>query len=132
MIINAKDKPISLASSNLPNMGLAVRRWFQKLKFGVIKKTQLNGYTQEVVTELDSFGVRVPFTPEQLKILKEGERSWNWSTLYCNVDLILNTDDRVIIKGVKYRVMGKTDYTEYGYLQYDVIEDYNEDPVGFS
>ena len=119
---------MGLAASALPDVGSVITGWFQRMTFGKISKSQVNGYTQEIVTEICSAGVRQPYSPQELKILKEGERSWDWSKLHCAVDVQLRLDDRVLISGVKFRVMKKTDYTEYGYLEYDIIEDYDDSP----
>lgn len=124
MIQNANKKTVSQSTPGIPYVGDAITSFFQRIVFGIIQKTQVDGFTQEIIEEVENYGVRQPFSPEQLKILKEGERSWNWSNLHCATDLILNTDDRILIHGVRYRVMSKTDYTEYGYLEYSIVEDY--------
>ena len=98
------------------------------MKVLLIRKEQIDGYTDEsekkcVITE----GVRVPFSPAQLAIKPEGERTWRLSKLYCLPNLWVKLDDIIEIREVKYRVIAVTDYSEYGYLEYDLHEDYRHE-----
>jgi hypothetical protein len=67
-----------------------------------------------------------PFTAQRLSILPEGQRAWRWFTVYALKNLDLAPDDVVKIRGLKYRIMEKTDWHEYGYFKYDAIEDYTD------
>jgi len=124
MIQNGKDIKLGIASASLPNVSGAMINWFRPMTFGIICKTQIDGFTQEIVTNYCTKGVRQPFTAEQLAIKPEGERSWKWEQLHCLPDLKLKTDSIVLIDCRRYRVMALLDYAEYGYLEYHIIEDY--------
>lgn len=125
-IINGKDTPLDKAAVALPNVGGAVAGWMQKMTFGVVCKSQVDGFTQEIITPVETKGVKQPFTAEQLSLLPEGERSWKWFMIHCLPDVKLATDDRIVLDDVKYRVMAKEDWSEYGFLQYNIIEDFND------
>lgn len=128
MISNAKDKTISQlnAQSALPQMGEVLLSWFQNMTFDLVTKA-LDEYDLKETTEsINTRGVRQPFTAQQLSIKPEGQRAWKWETLHCLPDVKLNPDDIVIFNTVKYRVMSKLDYTEYGYLEYHIVQDYIE------
>jgi hypothetical protein len=57
----------------------------------------------------------------------EGQRKWNSETVYADNSLDLKVDDIIIfgcISGQRFRVISKTDYNQYGYVEYSVLSDY--------
>ena len=88
-----------------------------------INKQQVNGYTQEIEIPIQTSAVVIPMSTE-MSIKMEGERTWRWSTMYCLADLIFATDDVIIYRHSRYRIMHKMDYAQYGYVSYEMIEDY--------
>jgi hypothetical protein len=120
-IINAKDKPIG-AGGNLPQMGEVIISWFQPLTFGLVVKAQADYDTVETVQDIETQGVRQPMGAQQLRIKPEGQRSWRWETLHCLPHVQLSNDDIVIFNGVKYRVMSRLDWAEYGYMEYHIAQ----------
>ncbi len=124
MITNGKDKPFGTAAIGLPNMSEALSGWMQPMKFGVICSQSIDGLVQEIVQWVNTKGVRQPFSAQKLMIKPEGQRAWRWETLHCLPDVLLKPNDDVLFEGVKYRVMQKYDYKEYGYLQYDITQDF--------
>lgn len=127
-IDNACKRDIADAN-DLPDVSAAAATFFQPMKVQVLVKSQVGGYTQEIPSPqfVETLGVRQPFSPEQLQQKPEGERSWIWSKLHVVPGLSLKTDDLIYIRGVKYRVMSRSDYAEYGYLEYDLVEDVREE-----
>lgn len=123
-IFNAANVPLNQLNTNLPNMSTTLEGWFQNIIVGLITKTTVNNRTVETSTDYNTRGVVQPFTPEQLEIKSEGERSWKWFMLHCQPSLALRTDDIITIRGVRYRVMGKLAFDAYGYLQYELVDDY--------
>jgi hypothetical protein len=123
-IFNASDIPLDQVQPNLPSMSATLTGWFQNIVVGLLVKTLVNNRTVETTTDYETRGVMQPFTPEQLEIKAEGERSWKWFMLHCQPSLQLKTDDVVTIRGVRYRVMGKLAFDAYGYLQYELVDDY--------
>ena len=126
-IDNANRRSID-ETPDLPDVSTGVQMFFQKMTIFLIHKEQIDGYTDEskkkvVVTE----GVRVPFSPQQLALKPEGERGWRFSKLYCVPNLRLKLDDIVESREVKYRVMASEDFSEYGYVSYDLVEDYRHE-----
>lgn len=124
MITNAKDIPLSLGASALPDVRDAVMALFQPIRVGIVVVERVNGFpSARISVSVNTLGVKQPM-PEQLVVKKEGERSWRWFTIHCSPDLILRTDDIFVLNRVQYRVMSREDWAEYGYLKYEVIEDY--------
>ena len=123
-IFNAADVPLSDLNLNLPSMATTLLGWFQAITVGLITKTTVNNRTIETSVNYDTRGVVQPFSPEQLEIKSEGERSWKWFMLHCQPSLVLQTDDIITIRNVRYRVMGKLGFDAYGYIQYELVDDY--------
>ena len=129
MIINGKDIPLNLASVQLPDMSAALGDLMQPMSFVRIDKTNLDGLVQEIQFPIVTRGVRGPWSPQKLAILPEGQRAWRWETITALADLILKPDDRILWDGIYFRIMAKTDYKEYGYVQYDIAQDYERSPL---
>ena len=54
----------------------------------------------------------------------EGQRAWKWFSVHADPSLSLTPDEVITYQSTQYRVKGKTDYTGYGYIYYELIEDY--------
>lgn len=53
-----------------------------------------------------------------------GERDWQWESIHAFPTLQLQPDDIITFDDVDYRVMNKSDYKEYGYVVYEIVQDY--------
>lgn len=126
MIKNGSDILLNTNPGTLPNVSGALLNWFQKLTIGIVTKTIQNFILVETVEEKTFQGVWQPMSARKLMMKPEGQRQWKWFTLHCDVSLILQNDDIVTHNGSKFRVMGQTDYSEYGYLEYELSDDYIE------
>lgn len=124
MILNGKNTPLNQSGSNLPQVTAAITGWFKPMTFGVTVKTNVDFLTVDEITDVSCQGVWQPFTDQQLAIKPEGERSWKWFMIHSDPSLVLTTDDQIQYQGVNYDVMGKKDYKEYGYVQYEVVNKY--------
>lgn len=109
---------------SVPNMSETLFDWFQTMVFTIIEKKVVFFQNEEVPTNYNFLGVWQPFTSSQLMLKPEGQRSWDWFTLHSTPNLPMKNDDVVGYNLRQYRVMKKTDYTEYGYIEYQLIEDY--------
>ena len=124
---NAKDRKLSESATGLPDVSQSVEMFLQRMVVKVIRKKQVDGYTKEYTECIITQAVKQPFSPEQLEVKAEGERSWKWYTLHSLTDLRLKTDDIVILHEVEYRVMEKLDFREYGYYEYHIVEGFQKD-----
>lgn len=114
----------NIAFSTLPYVGDTLLDYFQPMTFEIVTKTVLGFQLVETKSVTSFSGVLQPFTSQQLLIKPEGQRAWIWYMLHCDPSLALNPDDVIIYQGVQFRVMQKRDYTGYGYIEYDVVNDY--------
>lgn len=126
-IINGKDLSLQEATPFLPNMANGVAMFLQVMKVFVVTKKQVMGYTEEETECVITKAVRVPLNPKQLEIKPEGQRAWSWSQLHTLTDLKIRVDDIVIIRDIRYRVMAINNYAEYGFYDYHLVEDYNNE-----
>lgn len=108
----------------LPNMSETIMGWFQNIAFTVITKTVVNFQLVEIEVQTSFMGVVESQTAEQLVLKPEGQRSWNWINVWALPSLVMKNDDIFLYKGIRYRVMNKHSWNEYGYLQYEAVEDY--------
>jgi len=123
-IVNANTVPLSSNPGTLPNMGETIMGWFQNLTFSVITKTIVNMVVQETYTPVSFLGVIEALSPQLLAIKPEGQRQWTWYTVWALPNLVLKPDDIFTYLTVTYRVMKRNDFTQYGYVQYEIVENY--------
>lgn len=121
-ISNASDFP--LAPGTLPNMGETISGWFQPLSFSQVTKTIVNGEVVETSETISFQGVRQPMSAQQLLMKPEGERNWRWETIHALPGCPLKPDDVITYQDLTYRVISREIYPEYGYIKYDICQDY--------
>lgn len=129
-IFNASSVKLNENSGTLPNVQGAILDWFRQLTFTMIKKDVVDFKLKETTISQNFLGMIQPFTAQQLAMKPEGQREWIWSTIHALPSLILKIDDRMVISNVPYRVMYKRDWKDYGYVEYQVIEDYERGAIG--
>ena len=108
----------------MPNMRSTLLGWFKPMTLTRITTTVKDGQAEPVERELKTSGILLAGDAEKLVPLAEGDRSRESSVLYCFDNIVLETNDRVIIKGVKSRVMTKKNWSDYGYQRFDLLKDY--------
>lgn len=123
-IFNAGDQPLNFNSGTVPDVSGAMLNWFQPLTFTTIVKTVINFQVVETPTDVTYLGVWQPFTEKQIMYKPEGQRAWSWYWLHAEPGLILKPDDVVTYLGVQFRVRSQKDYRLYGYVEYQLTEDY--------
>jgi hypothetical protein len=127
-IINARDKKVSELNSGLPDVIAAIATLLQDVSAVYVQKQQIDGYTQEVPICVQTKACIQPMGDEQLKILPEGQRSWKYFYVWSLKNFDLATDEIFWIKSKGYRILDKTNWNDYGYIQYSCIEDYTDAP----
>lgn len=112
---------------NIPNVQDVVRGWLNNMNAERITTTIVNGDAEEVATPVKFKGMIQVQSPYQLSLHQEGERSWNWVDVYCDY-ANFELDDVLKYKNVRYRIMKKENWEEfgYGYYKYECVRDYNE------
>lgn len=110
----------------LPNLSAAVGAWAQKLQFVVVGKRLVDGLVEETYTTKSSRGTRAPLNQQRLEMKPEGQRHWKWEIIHATPSLMLEVDDIIEFgsKRTRYRVMSRNDFAEYGFIEYEIVEDY--------
>lgn len=109
----------------LPNVGSALVSLSQPIKLQKIIKTTVGFQVVEETVEYSSMGVLQPFTDIQLSLLPEGQRVWENVWLHILPAVKLQVDDRIVINSKGYRVMAFKDYSDYGYMEFHLLQDYS-------
>lgn len=123
-IHSAANVPLSSNPGTLPNMADTISNWFQLLIVEQVVKTIVNFQVVENTVPIMFQGVVEIMTPRELMMKPEGQRLWRWKKIYCWPNVPLKPDDVVVYEDVQYRIMQATDYKQYGYREYHVMEDY--------
>lgn len=121
---NGSSIPLNAAFGGLPQVGGALPGWSIPMVFGVVTKTRVNNKIVETMTNISTQGVWQPMSNQELKLKEEGQRGWAWYTVHALPSLILDLDSVVNYQGTQYRVMMKKNYKEYGYVEYQLVNDY--------
>lgn len=123
-VFSAGKRKINEQVCPTPSMRGTVLGWFKPLTMIFLTSTVLDGQVKVVERQLKTSGMIQAGDPEKLEMKAEGERSWEWFVLHTLPNVEMQTDDRVSLSGVKYRVMNRTDWAANGYMRYDLIRDY--------
>ncbi len=124
VIQNGSNTPLSSNPGTLPDMSSALLNWFQTMTFIRIVTTVVGFQAKRVKTPVVFQGVIQAYTDRQLALLPEGERSWTWLWLHAEPALTLNTGEEVEYDGIPTRIMGRKDYTKYGYVEYKLCQNW--------
>lgn len=123
-ISNGKNVALNQNSGTVPNLSGALLQWFQPMVFTRVVKTTIGGEIVEAGTPVNFSGVIQPLSNRDLMIKPEGERAWTWNMVHADTSLQLQVDDVIVYLGVQYRVMARRDFSIYGYMYYELIQDW--------
>lgn len=121
---DAADVPLSSNPGTLPNMADTIANWFQLLVFEKIVKTVVGFAVQETTTPVQFQGVVYTEPKRKLIMAPDGQRLWKVKTVVCWPSAPIGPDDVVLYENVQYRVLASADYKQYGFMSYDLVQDY--------
>lgn len=124
-IPSARNRSVSEMASPTPDMSGTVQSYFRPLVLIFVLKSVADHEIAEARVKLKCMGTVQPFGPRELKIKAEGQRSWNWQMLHTQPNVALKNDEEFTIAGTRYRVMSNAAWSDYGYLMYELVQDYN-------
>ena len=111
--------------TNMPNMSTTLNGWETPLELVRLAQVISDGDAEYNEQTIAFQGVWQPLRDEQLQFKPEGQRSWKWFWIHAKAGTLnLNTADKIIFNGERYKVMEKKDYSLNGYVEYQVIQDY--------
>lgn len=123
-IANGANQPINVQTGSIPDVSGALKDWFQPMTFTLVEKETVGFQVVETATDITFQGVIQPLSGRRLQLKPEGERAWNWSLLHAEPVLTLQVDDVVIYLGVQTRIMSRKDFGIYGYVEYEIVQDW--------
>lgn len=127
MIRNAGAIPLNAQPQGMvPDVSGALQGYYQPLTFAPLVKAVSGFQVVESATPIQFQGVIQPFSPRRLLLLPEGQRAWSWYLLHADPVLTLQVDDVVLWQGKQTRVMSRTNYTLFGYVEYSLCQDWEE------
>lgn len=111
--------------TGLPQMSNTLNGWEIPLTLTKVVQKIVNGDRVTTEEKINFQGVFQPLRDEQLQYKPEGERSWQWCWIHAKAGTLnLKTQDKIIFENNKYKVMSVKDYSLYGYIEYQVVKDY--------
>lgn len=111
--------------SGMPQMGAAFLGWQNSITLQKVTQNVVDGLTVDTLTSHKFQGVIQPLSAKQIALKPEGERAWSWFMIHVFAGTLdLTTSDKILIKGVAYKVMGVWDYSLNNYVEYHVIKDF--------
>lgn len=123
-IRNTADIPLNQQMGSLPNVSGALRDLYQTMTFTVLTKTIVGGEVVEQPNPVTFQGVVQSLSNRQLLLKPEGQRAWTYYTLHADPVLTLQVDDVVVWLGKQTRVTARKDFTLYGYVYYELVQDW--------
>lgn len=128
-IANGCNVPINVRTGRIPDVSGGLTSWFQPMIFTKIVKATVAFQLIETATNINFWGVLQPLNGRELAIKPEGERRWNWVSVYAQDDsfgslLSLQPDEVISYLGTQYRVMSSKNYSNYGFSYLELVEDY--------
>ena len=109
----------------LPQMTNTLNGWEVPLTLKRIKQSIVDGDSVKTEEIINFQGVFQPLRDDQLQFKPEGQRSWSWYWIHAKAGTLnLQTQDKIEFQGTRYKVMSVKDYSLYGYIEYQVIADY--------
>lgn len=117
------------ALSGMPQMSATLTGWETPLTLVRVYQDIVEGDLVTTEEKISFLGVWQPLKDEDLQSMPEGWRSWSWYWIHAKVGTLnLNTADKIIFNGTRYKVMAVKDYSLNGFIEYQVILDFESTP----
>lgn len=114
--------------NGMPNMSATLTGWEIPLELEIVKQSIIDGDVVKSSQLVQFMGVWQPMKMEDLQFLPEGQRSWDWYWIHAKSGTLnLQTQDKIIFNGKRYKVMKVKDYSLNGFIEYNVILDFEGD-----
>jgi len=113
--------------NGLPQMRNTLTGWEVPLNLIKITQSIVDGDVVKAEETINFLGVWQPLRDDELQFKPEGQRSWSWYWIHAKSGTLnLQTQDKIIFQGQRYKVMAVKNYNIYGYITYEIVLDYEE------
>lgn len=117
------------ALSGMPQLGGTLTGWETPLTLTKMIQNIEDGLVSFTEQTFNFQGVWQPLKDEQLQFLPENQRSWEWIWIHAKAGTLnLQTADKVIFNDKRYKVMAVKDYSLNGFVEYQLIRDFESEP----
>lgn len=111
-------------------MTMTLNGWEVPLTLVKVFQDIVEGDLVTTEQEISFVGVWQPLKDEDLQFKPEGQRSWEWIWIHAKSGTLnLQTADKVIFNNKRYKVMSVKDYSLNGFIEYQLVRDFEENPV---
>ena len=118
------------ALSGMPQMAMTLNGWEVPLTLVKVFQDIVEGDLVTTEQEMSFVGVWQPLKDEDLQFKPEGQRSWEWIWIHSKSGTLnLQTADKVVFNNKRYKVMSVKDYSLNGFIEYQLVRDFEENPV---
>lgn len=118
------------ALSGMPQMAMTLTGWEVPLTLTKMIQSVNDGFVSFTEQTFNFMGVWQPLKDEQLQFLPENQRSWEWIWIHAKAsELNLQTADKVIFNNKRYKVMAVKDYSLNSFIEYQLVRDYEDNPI---
>lgn len=118
------------ALSGMPQMAMTLNGWEVPLTLVKVFQDIVEGDLVTTEQEISFVGVWQPLKDEDLQFKPEGQRSWEWIWIHAKSGTLnLQTADKVIFNNKRYKVMSVKDYSLNGFIEYQLVRDFEENPL---
>lgn len=113
--------------NGMPQMRETLTGWEVPITLQRVIQNVVNGFAVEITKEVTFQGTFQPMSSEELQFKAEGQRSWQWCWIHAKAGTLnLQTADKIIFNGKRYKVMEVKDYSLNGFIEYQVVLDYQQ------
>lgn len=111
--------------NGMPNMRNTLTGWEVPLTLVKIKQEVVDGDVIKSEQLINFLGCWQPLRDEELQFKPENQRSWSWYWIHAKSGTLnLQTQDKIIFQGERFKVMGVKNYSLNGFIEYQIIRDY--------
>lgn len=116
------------ALSGMPQMRDTLTGWEVPLTLVKVIQDIVEGDAVFTEQQINFMGCWQPLRDEELQFKPEGQRSWEWIWIHAKAGTLnLQTADKIIFEGKRYKVMSVKDYSLNSFIEYEVILDYQDE-----
>lgn len=115
-----------MINTGLPNIASAVMAWARPTTVWLVGKRDWTFKTYDTYYKKTGNVFRQP-TGQTLEMKFEGQRKWNEEKVFTDTKINLDVDDLIMfdtVENPRFRILEKTDYSQFGYYEYLVKSDY--------
>ena len=110
-----------------PQMAHVLDGWETQLTLVKVTQNVVEGDLVTDETNITVQGVIQPLKTEQLLAKPENMRSWQWLWIHAKSgSLNLQTGDKIRWNNKLFKVMGVKDYSLNGFVEYEIVEDFQQ------